>query len=167
MIAWNKVTFGFGQTGDLGWLALRCCPATTSSRIPGWHSRADCSHKYGENKRWILSLFLQHILSLMLYHCRVFRVFFRLPVSRAILDLNLLRLPPVPAPSRVFFCYSTFFPFFPIIICLHQFSPNSPWFTCVYLFWPVCSVLICFDPCWPVLTSFDQFSPVFTCFTCF
>ena len=28
-----------------------------SSRLPGWHSRADCSHKDGENKTWILSLF--------------------------------------------------------------------------------------------------------------
>ena len=25
----NIVIFGFGQTDDLGWLALRCCPATT------------------------------------------------------------------------------------------------------------------------------------------
>ena len=36
-----------------------------SSRLTGWHSRADCSQKDGENKTWILSLFFLHISSHM------------------------------------------------------------------------------------------------------
>ena len=45
----------------------------TSSRLPWWHSRADCSHKDGENKTWILSLFFQHILS-HIFICNIWHV---------------------------------------------------------------------------------------------
>ena len=34
-----------------------------SSRLPGRHSKAHCSHKDGENMTWIWSLFFLHILS--------------------------------------------------------------------------------------------------------
>ena len=34
-----------------------------SSRLQGRHSKAHCSHKAGENKTWIRSLFFLHILS--------------------------------------------------------------------------------------------------------
>ena len=36
-----------------------------SSRLPGRHSKAHCSHKDGENMTWIWSLFFLHILSHM------------------------------------------------------------------------------------------------------
>ena len=37
--------FGFGQTDDMGWLAFRCCPATTQFQASGRYSKAHCSHK--------------------------------------------------------------------------------------------------------------------------
>ena len=43
----------------------------TSSRLPGRHSKAHCSHKDEENKTWIWSLFFLHILSHMAAFCKV------------------------------------------------------------------------------------------------
>ena len=55
-----------------------------SSRLPGRHIKAHCSHKDGENKTWIWSLFFLHILSHICFrkglcwfvvwfkHCKVF-----------------------------------------------------------------------------------------------
>ena len=48
--------------GDSHWGVVHL---QTSSMLPGWHSRAGCSHKHGENKTWILSLFFLNILSHM------------------------------------------------------------------------------------------------------
>ena len=61
------VTWGYSH---LGVFQLQ-----TSSRLPGWHSRLDCSHNDGENKTWILSLFFLHISSHM-YMCPLHAIFF-------------------------------------------------------------------------------------------
>ena len=70
----NKVTFDLAKLVTWGDLHCGVVQLQTSSRLPGWYSRADCSHKDGENIIWILSLFFLHILShiLSLCHCHFF-----------------------------------------------------------------------------------------------
>ena len=58
--------------GDSHWGVVQL---QTSSRLPGWHSRPDCSHKDGENKTWILSLFFLHILSHIVLLKALFKLF--------------------------------------------------------------------------------------------
>ena len=65
------MTFGFAKLltwVDSHWGVVQL---QTSSRLPGWHSRADWSHKDGENKTWILSLIFLHILSHIIWHIYV------------------------------------------------------------------------------------------------